>query len=126
MKEQLCEEIIKWRHQNRKSQTEISEELGVSQSTLHKWESCKCAIPVKYYLKISKLIEKNLKDFIPEDLQVFVPDFSEKKIEAIHFSAMEMLNVLEENNQLLKEKVSFLEKQIESLQNSKTTRVRLG
>jgi transcriptional regulator with XRE-family HTH domain len=116
MKEQLCEEIIKWRHQNRKSQTETSEELGVSQSTLHKWESCKCEIPVKYYLKISKLIGKNLQDFIPEDLQVFVPDFSEKKDKPLQFSAMEMLKVLEQNNQLLREKVGFLEKHIDSLQ----------
>ena len=115
MKKQLCEELKWWRLQNRFSQTEISEKIGVSQSTYHKWESCKCEIPIKYFMKISSIIGIPMQDIIPDDLEVFIPDLPRSKTETIQFSAMEMLKVLEMNNKLLLDKINVLEKEIVSL-----------
>ena len=119
MKKQLCEALLSWRLENRFSQTAMADKLGVSQTTYHKWESCKCEIPLKYFMKISSIIQIPLQEIIPEDLEVFVPDLPRSKTETIQFSAMEMLRVVEMNNKLLQEKINMLEAEIESLRNKK-------
>jgi transcriptional regulator with XRE-family HTH domain len=111
MKKQLCDELMLWRHSQKRTQTEIADALGISQSTYHKWESNKCEIPIQYYLKISKLIGVDLQEYIPEDLNVFIPDLPNNPSETVQFSALEMLKVIEQNNQLLREKVKLLEQE---------------
>ena len=97
--------LLKWRRKEGKSQLEVSEIFGVSQSTLHKWECGKSEIPLKLYPKVCQLLSLPLKDFLPSEI-INQLDWEDEKSKT---ERERYLILLEENNSLLRQRLADLE-----------------
>ena len=64
--------LSKTRQQKKRSQGEIAQRVGVSQSTYHAWESGHSQPKVKYYASLADALGIDLKDLIPESLSITI------------------------------------------------------
>lgn len=103
-----------WRSANGFTQDQAADSLSVSQSTYNKWESGKSAVPFKYYANISKLINVELSVLMPNGVTAEVRD-KQNPQDSIRLDVKKFLQVLEENNGLLKLRCERLEKENISL-----------
>ncbi|WP_207509938.1 helix-turn-helix domain-containing protein [Telluribacter humicola] len=56
-----------YRARTRISQSLMAEQLGVSQSTYHKWESGKAPVPLELFPAIATLCQVSLRELLPDE-----------------------------------------------------------
>jgi transcriptional regulator with XRE-family HTH domain len=103
-----------WRSANGFTQEQAADRLCVSQSTYHKWESGKSAIPFKYYATIAKVIAVKLSDLVLDSVIAEVSD-AQSPQSGFKLEVKDFLRVLEENNGLLKLRCERLAEENKSL-----------
>jgi transcriptional regulator with XRE-family HTH domain len=107
----MDEILIKWRLAQGHSQLEAADILGVSQSTLHNWESKKTIPRLKYLPKIAQVCQVDFVALIPKDmtLELHAPSIPDREI----VNALELYKKL---NLAQDEIIAALRTQVEQLQ----------
>lgn len=103
----IVDYLRSWRSANGFTQDQVADSLSVSQSTYNKWESGKRAVPPRQYANIAKVIGMRLSVLVPDGVTAEVKGL--QKQSDFKLDVKDFLNLLEDNNGLLKLRCERLE-----------------